>query len=135
MHRWTTVQKYQDVDLDMERRPDSVTGAGRRGWAVKAPRTPLPSGEWHKYSAVFTKQAARVTSCVCVSQILLMSELNQRPHPSPPCPRPLTSIRTLAKVENAHTHIPISAHLAFQLLLHFFPSPPCGHPPPPQKKG
>lgn len=59
-------------------------------------RIPLLSGVWHKYSSVFTKQAARVTSCVCVSQILLMSELNQ-PGPIPPPtnlhPHPRKSIK------------------------------------------
>ena len=64
----------------------------------------------------FTKQAARATSCVCVSQILLMSALNQPgPHPPPtnlhPPPR--------RSIKDTHTHIPISAHLAFQLLPHF----------------
>lgn len=80
---------------------------------------PSPRHLWgvsHKYSTVFTKQAARATSCVCVSQILLMSRLNQPgPHPPPtnlhPPPR--------RSIKDTHTHIPISAHLAFQLLPHF----------------
>lgn len=118
-----------------EWRPDSVTGAGRWNEVVKVVRIPLLSGVWHKYSSVFTKQAARVTSCVCVSQILLMSELNQ-PGPLPPPtnlhPHPRKSI----KHPHTYSHLrPPRLSTAPTLFLPslwiFSPSVPPSPPPPP----
>lgn len=120
-----------DAPLDLSPKI-SGCGHGKGEWALtqwpvfggeirwyKCPYYPLLIGVSHKYSAVFTKQAARVTSCVCVSQILLMSGLNQ----PWPIPRPLTSIRTLAEVEKTPTHIFSSPPTSPFNCSHTFPLP------------
>lgn len=99
MHHWISVQKSQDVDMKLfERESGALTHWPTSGGEIrqcKNPYYPLLIGVSHKFSAVFTKQAARATSCVCVSQILLMmSGLNQ----PGPIPRPLTSNRPLAEI-------------------------------------
>lgn len=83
----------------------------------------LHIGVLHKYSAVFTKQGVSATSCVCVSQILLMSCLNQLG----PIPRPLTSIRPLAEVSKTPTHIfPSPPTIRLSTAPTLFLSPPSG---------
>lgn len=74
----------------------------------------LHTGPSHKYSFVLTKQAARASSCVCVTQILLINPLAHEP-PSAPSHK---------EKRRPHAHY-VSTHLAFQLLYsHTFLPPP-----------
>ena len=54
----------------------------------------------NNFRAVLSEVETQVTSCVCVSQTVLMSRVNQ----TAPIPRPLTSIRPFRKKKYTHTH-------------------------------
>lgn len=106
----------------------------RWGSAVKVLRYPPLSGVSHKYTSVLAKQAARVASCVCVSQILLMSGLNQ-PGPTPPPTNLHPHPRKSRKHPHTYSHLRpprlSTAPTLFLPSLIFFPSvPPSFFPPP-----
>lgn len=82
----------------------------------KNSRCPLLLGVSHKFSAVSTKTSStRYFLCLCESDTTHERTESAGAHPPPTNlqPPPCRSIK------DTHTHIPISAHLAFQLLPHF----------------